>query len=795
MRAMAAESIARRVIRRCRALVSSTLATASLAFTLLLPSGAFGQTPPGTDPLPADPAVPPVPGQAAPRAITRDAQGHPTVRALRVGEAIAVDGRLSERFYTTSPFDDLIQAVPVSRGVPSERTEVWIGFDDANLYVAARVWDSLGEAGWIANEMRRDSNQLRLNDSFGIYLDTYRDRRNAVGFFVTPIGGYAEVQITNEATPNFDWNPIWNVATGRFDGGWTAEMVIPFKSLRYRPGVEQLWGVQIRRSVLRSNEWSYLTAVPIQVAGAGPNGVFRVSMYGDLVGIEAPPMGLNLEVKPFATSRISTDRVVVPPVANDWLADAGVDVKYAVTQNLTLDVTVNTDFAQVEVDEQQVNLTRFNLLFPEKREFFLEGRGVYDFGVARLGSAGPGGGGGGAAPTLFYSRRIGLQGSAPVPVLAGGRLTGKVGPFDIGLFSIQTAEDKAIGAVSTNFSVVRVKRDLFGRGNVGALFQNRSASIAAPGESNKAWGLDGAFGFNDETSLVTYYARSHTPRLAGNDQSYRTRFNYDADLIGGTADYVVIGNDFNPEIGFVRRRDFRNSAASARFSPRPASIPWIRQMSFQGDVNYFENDRARYVESRDRSGQISLDLENGDAFTVNATDTFEFLARSERISGALFETGRYAWADYQASYRFGPQRRWQGILGVQWGGFYTGERFSVSLGNGRVEVHPQLSIEPSLEFNRLDLPQQTHSGQYNQHVARTRVTYTMTPRAYVSGLVQYSTGSQTVSGNFRLRWEWAPGSELFVVYTEDRNTGALGERWSELSTRALVIKVTRLFRP
>jgi len=340
-----------------------------------------------------------------------------------------VDGRLSERFYeTASPFDDLIQAVPVSRGAPSERTDVWIGFDDANLYVAARVWDSLGEAGWIANEMRRDSTQLRANDSFGIYLDTYRDRRNSVGFFVNPIGGFAEVQITNEATPNFDWNPIWDVSTGRFDGGWTLEMAIPFKSLRYRPGVEQIWGIQIRRSVLRSNEWSYLTAVPIQVAGSGPNAVFRVSMYGDLVGIEVPSPGLNLELKPFATSRINTDRVVAPPVENDWLADAGLDVKYAVTQNLALDLTVNTDFAQVEVDEQQVNLTRFNLLFPEKREFFLEGRGVYDFGVARLGSSGPGGGGNSAAPTLFYSRRIGLQGSAPVQVLAGARLTGKVGP-------------------------------------------------------------------------------------------------------------------------------------------------------------------------------------------------------------------------------------------------------------------------------------------------------------------------------------------------------------------------------
>jgi len=448
---------------------------------------------------------------AAQAPIIRDAQGHPTVRAFRVDGGIDVDGRLNERFYAqTPPVDDLIQAVPVSRGMPSERTEVWIGFDASNLYVAARVWDSLGEAGWIANEMRRDSTQLRANDSFGIYFDAYRDRRNAVGFFVNPIGGFAEVQLTNEGSPNFDWNPIWNVRTGRFEGGWTVEMAIPFSSLRYAPGSEQVWGIQIRRSVLRDNEWSYLTAVPIQVAGTGPNGVFRVSLYGDLVGIEAPPLGLNLEVKPYATSRLSTDRVIIPGFENDLSADAGLDVKYAITQNLTLDVTVNTDFAQVEVDEQQVNLTRFNLLFPEKRTFFLEGRGVYDFATSRVGSSGPGGGSI-AAPTLFYSRRIRIQGTAPVQVLAGGRLTGKVGPFDVGLLNIQTAEDEAIGAVATNFTVARLKRDLFGRSSVGALFENRSASIAAPGESNQAWGVDGAFAFNDEASLVTYYARSHKP--------------------------------------------------------------------------------------------------------------------------------------------------------------------------------------------------------------------------------------------------------------------------------------------
>lgn len=349
--------------------------------------------------------------------------------------------------------------------------------------------------------------------------------------------------------------------------------------------------------------------------------------------------------------------------------------------------------------------------------------------------------------------------------------------------------------MSTNFTLLRLKRDLLGQSNVGVIFENRSESLAAPGESNQAWGIDGAFVLNDEMNAVTYYTRSHTPGREGNDQSYRARFNYDADLMGGSVDYLVVGDDFNPEMGFVRRLGFRHSSLGARFSPRPASISWIRRMNFHADIGYFENDLDRYVESRDRGGRIELDLENGDGFSLNANDYYEFLSGSEQISGALFEAGRYAYTDYEIGYQFGPQRPWQGDLSVRWGEFYSGERLSVGIGSGRVEVSPQLSVEPSLEFNWLDLPQQTEPGEFDQHVARTRVTYTMTPRAYVSGLVQYSTGSETLSGNFRLRWEWAPGSELFIVYTEDRNTDMLGDRWSELSTRGLVVKVTRLFRP
>ena len=226
--------------------------------------------------------------------------------------------------------------------------------------------------------MRRDTRQLRQNDTFAIILDTFYDRRNAVAFYTNPIGALADFAITNEGNPNSDWNPVWDVRTGRFEDGWTVEMEIPFKSLRYRPGPSQIWGVQLRRNVRRKNEWNYVTPLPIS-AGSGPGGIFRVSEAATLVGLDAPSGSKNLEIKPYAIGGLATNLAASPPTRNVGDGTGGLDVKYGVTQNLTADFTLNTDFAQVEVDEQQVNLTRFNLFFPEKREFFLEGRGIFDF--------------------------------------------------------------------------------------------------------------------------------------------------------------------------------------------------------------------------------------------------------------------------------------------------------------------------------------------------------------------------------------------------------------------------------
>lgn len=744
------------------------------------------------------------PPPTAPEVASRDEEGRVTVRAVRVEEPMSIDGELDEPFYqATRSISDFVQSLPDEGAAPTERTEAWIAFDDTNVYVSARIWDSAPESEWVANEMVRDAQSMRTNDNFGVFLDTFYDRRNGLAFYINPLGGFNDMQITNEGNPNRDWNPVVDIRTGRFEGGWTMEMAIPFKSLRYRTGREQVWGIQFRRSVARRNEWNYLAFVPVSVARNGSQGLFRVSMYGTLVGVEAPLPSRNLELKPYAISGLETDLTADPTVSKEGHADAGLDIKYGITENLTADFTFNTDFAQVEVDEQQVNLTRFSLFFPEKREFFLESRGVYDFGVGGNaggggggggGRGGPGGGGGGnGVPTLFYSRQIGLQDGEPVPIIGGGRVTGKIGSFDVGALSIQTDDAASVGAESTNFTVLRLRRDILARSGIGVLFENRSKSAVADG-SNKAYGVDGTFAFFQNLSLVTSYARTRTNGLTGNDESHQVNLNYTGDEWGAAASHVMVGDDFNPEIGFVRRRGFRQSRLGGRFSPRPESIYWLRQLTLQATIGYVENERRGFVETRDLGGRFQIEFENSDMFSINVTENFENLAEDTGISGATIPAGRYTFHDIALGYNFGPQRRASGSLSLRRGTFYSGYVTAVGLGRGRIEILPQLSVEPSLEFNWIDLPElQTSEGEFNQHVARARLTYGFTPRMFVSGLLQYNSGSDSVSGNLRLRWEWAPGSEIFIVYTEDRDTDVLG-RWSRLANRAFVVKVTRLLR-
>jgi hypothetical protein len=720
---------------------------------------------------------------AAQPTVTRDGPAV-TVRAIPASGGIRVDGRLDEELYAaTEAIGDFLQQEPDEGRPATERTEAWVFFDEDHVYVSARCWESQ-PARRVANEMRRDTSQLRQNDTFGVLFDTFRDRRNGYFFYANAIGGLSDSQITDEGPPNTDWNTVWEVKTGTFDQGWTIEMAIPFKSLRYQPQSEQTWGINMRRVVRWKNEWSYLTQVPRALTTF--RGILKISSAGTLAGLRVPAGRRTIELKPYALSGLASDRTLVPVQSNDWSRRAGGDLKVGITENLTADLTVNTDFAQVEVDEQQVNLTRFNLFFPEKRDFFLEGLGVFAFaGRASAGLAA----GTGDTPYLFFSRRIGLDSQREVPLRVGARVTGKSGRFSYGALNVQTGDKPANAIDSANFTVFRVKRDILRRSSVGAMFTHRSRTPGVAG-ANDGYGVDAAFGFYENVRIDGYLARTNSEARSGNDLSYRGAFDYNADRYGLQFDRLVVERHFSPQIGFVRRPDMRRTAGQARFSPRPTSLGNIRKFTFQGGLTYVTNNDNR-MDSRDQTVTFQTELVNSDVAGVSYTDTFErVVGRFEIAPGILIPLGAYNFHTLQVSYSAGQQRPVSGGVVYEQGDFYGGTRRSISLNTARVQVTPRASVEPSLTINRIKL----RAAEFTSSVVRSRATFTVTPRMFFSGIVQYNSSARSVGSNLRLRWEYLPGSELFVVYTDDYDSDAPGGV-SPLRNRAFVVKINRLFRP
>ena len=736
----------------------------------------------------ADAVIDGPPPPTFPEMMARDAQGRVTMRASRLASPLALDGVLDEAVYQdVAPVTGFIQQEPDEGAVANDQTEVWVMFDDDTLYVAARCWSAEPEQ-MVANEMKRDSWGMFGNESLAVALDTFYDRRNGFGFITNPVGGLIDAIITGERTFNMDWNTVWDARSQRFDQGWTVEISIPFKSLRYRAGPEQVWGINLQRRVASTNEVSFLTPIP---AADNLAGWYKMSASATLVDLEVPVSGTRLEVKPYGITDLTTNLNETPPLLRELGGNVGFDVKYGVTQGLTADFTYNTDFAQVEVDQQQVNLTRFSLFFPEKREFFLEGQGIFDFGGGSTNDATTfyfrGGQFAATAPIIFFSRRIGLQDGRTVPIQAGGRLTGKAGPYSVGLLNVQTGDEAVSTAGATNFSVVRVRRDILRRSSVGALFTGRSLSLDGAG-SNQAFGVDGLFSFYDNVNVNTYLARTQSPGVGEDDLSYQAQLDYNGDRWGVVAERLGVGANFNPEIGFVRRADFRRNYGAIRFSPRPQSIAAVRKFAWEGSLDY-TTDGAGLLETRVRQGLFWTEFENGDRFFAGVTDNHELLKRPFQLApDVTIGVGEYDFVNTRLVYALGQQRVVSGGVTFDRGGFWGGQRTSLGFFNGRIGLSPQLTIEPSLSFNWIDLPQ----GRFTTELVSARTTFTVTPRMFVAALLQYNSGSDSLSTNLRFRWEYQPGSELFVVYTEERDT--LDPRSVRLENRAFVVKATRLFR-
>ena len=725
------------------------------------------------------------PAPRAPEVMARDSEGRITLRATRLAEPIVLDGKLDDPIYSrVKSVSGFIQQEPDEGEPASEETEAWIFFDDRNFYVSVRCWDSHPER-MIANEMRRDHNNIFRNESIVLVLDTDYDRRNGFYFATNPLGALRDQSVGDEGqNNNADWNTVWDVGASMDDRGWVFEMAVPFKSLRFKNIGPQVWSFNLRRIVAWKNERTFLAPI---AAAHSMSGVFRFSDAATLVGVEVPGSNRNLELKPYALSSLTTNQKADEPFSNDPNADVGFDVKYGLTSGLIGDFTYNTDFAQVEEDQQQINLTRFSLFFPEKRDFFLESQSIFAFGGAATR-----GFRGGLTPIMFFSRRIGLTEDGEDPIRVGGRVTGRAGHYRIGALNIQTRgveEDPLIPA--TNFSVLRVRRDFLQRSDIGVIATYRNSSFTEGAGSNGVFGFDGNFAFFEALQLNSYYAVSDTPLDQGgttgdNNSSYLGKLDYGGDRYGLILEHLYVGEDFQPELGFLRREAFRRNFVQGRFSPRPRSIEAIRRFVWQADVDRITDTGGR-LETRRATAHFRIELDNSDRATVQYNDIFEFLPEEFEISdGVILPIGEYRYQDVRFSYNFGQQQPLPGTISYQKGSFWSGDRDALSF-NGRVEISPKFSIEPRLSLNWVDLPE----GDFDTRLVSARVNYTFSPRMVVSSFIQYNSRSDSVSSSVRFRWEYEPGSDLFVVYSEGREDLSLTPF---LANRTFAVKFTKLFR-
>ena len=450
---------------------------------------------------------------------------------------------------------------------------------------------------------------------------------------------------------------------------------------------------------------------------------------------------------------------------------------------------MRTDFAQVEEDLQQINLTRFSVFFPEKRDFFLEGQGIFDFGGVQAGNS-PG-----DVPLLFFSRQIGLSQGQVVPVLGGLRLTGRTGPFSIGALDIQTDDAPSARAASTNFSALRLKRNLLRRSNVGILATRRGPSLASPltgrDDASYSLGADATLLFFKSINFTTYYARTSVPDAQGRNitgTSYRGRFDYTDDRYGAAAEHMLIDREFRPEVGFVRRTDVRRTFGQLRFSPRPRRSAVVRKLTWQAGYDYVTDATATTVQSKEASALFRVDFQSSDQAALEYRREYERLPDPFLIApGVVVPAGGYTASTTRLTYTLGQQRPLSGRLSAATGTLYDGTKSDLTF-SGRWGVVPRFAIEPALTLNWVQLPY----GDFTANLVSARFTVTPSARMQISSLLQFNVDQDTTSASLRLRWEYTGGSELFAVYSDGRDTRGPG--FPGLVNRTLAIKATRLFR-
>lgn len=683
------------------------------------------------------------------------------VTALRIEQPIVIDGVLGEAEWERADVArDFIQQQP-SEGEPTtEPSEVRFLYDADMLYVGGTFHDTHPDGG-ITNELTRDFSG-RDGDLITLVLDTFRDQRNSFNFMINPAGALRDSQSYDDGRQNnADWDGIWYVKTARFAGGWTMEMAIPFKTLRFSDGEEQTWGLNIFRLIRRKNEITLWAPVPRQFTQ------FKVSYAGVLTGIQHVQPGRNLRIKPFVTAQASRRR----SGARLWDGDAGLDLKYGLGTALTLDLTSRTDFSQVEADDQQINLTRFSLFLPEKREFFLENQGSF-----RIGDIDTAAGARGAPLLPFFSRRIGVgDNGSLVPIVGGARLSGKQGRYNLGFLNLQTdAEGERPG---DNFTAARVSRDLGLNSSVSAFYFGRQSDGTDP--FNRIAGADVHLNFRRTVDVDGFLLRSASPG-EGPGLAGRGALNIKEDKYTGHLSYTSVAPSFRNDLGFTPRRDIGLTSWEFEwnFRRRTARAPVrVFTLGTEGDAvsNHGQDDLLSRVSRIDTSAEFA----DGGRLGVDFDWNYELLTEPFEINrGVSIPPGIYYFRQVIPSYSSDKSRWLSGNVKYTGGQFWSGTIRGLDTGI-RLRASEKFAATASYARNAVTL----REGTFTTELLRLRLNYSFSTSMFLNGFIQYNSIARTWTTNIRYRYTYRPLSDVFIVWNETRGPDGSPQR-------ALIVKYT-----
>ena len=690
-----------------------------------------------------------------------------TVRAFRLSptDQVSLDGRLDEPSWSQAVVaDKFLQLEPIEGQVPSEYTEVRVMYDADNLYIGAVMHDS-DPAGIIGHQRRRDEG-LGSDDRFMLILDTFLDGRTAYFFETNPAGlmGDGLVRNTGNTSVNKAWDGIWEAQTFQGEFGWSTEIQIPFRTLNFDSNSD-VWGINFQRTIRRKNE-------ELILAGYQRNqGLFRPIHAGRVTGLSDMSQGVGLELVPYGAAAWRKDS----QQATDVPIDAGVDLNYSVTPSLRAAVTVNTDFAEAEVDRRRVNLTRFPLFYPEQRDFFLENSSVFDF--APLNAVRP-----------YFSRRIGLDDGEIIPIRYGARLAGQAGAYDLGVLHIKTGEKG--GHASEDFTVARLKRNFFSQSSLGFIYTRRAtltidSSSAASDRQTLGADLDlftSTFLGDKNLQFQAFYVWHTDPDLDGsstiNDRSARGfRINYPNDVWRMHLSYREFGDNWDPAVGFVRRRGFRRANPAVTYAPRPDWFSGLRNLEFR---LYHEHltDLNNQLLTRATGLGVTLNFDSGDRIRGRKRFRFEVLDEAFEIHpGIVLPISSYSFGEWEIGAETASRRRMSGEFKVRNGKLWSGDRsaFEASL-----SFRPLVGVTATAEWEHEDID--LYQGQFTTNLVRTLGSWHVSPWVSFDGNLQYDTVTGIAGVYTRLRWILRPGSDFYFVYTE--NWKSTDDRWQMLSRGA-----------